>query len=106
MDDLVERLRDPERYVDAVDEAADRIEALEKDDTEIGHINKMNLYFDWSMEGVGFGQLLFTSEQGKIFCENECMSREAVRKILRAFAEYVADNAVLIDEATARQPKD
>ena len=57
-------------------------------------------YFDWGWKGCGFGQLSFDydNETGKITCMNECMGREAVRQLLHAFADYVADNAVLDDE--------
>ena len=55
------------------------------------------LYFNWSMEGVGFGQLSveYDRDLDKITCDNECMSREKVRKILVAFANHLVDNCEL-----------
>lgn len=55
-------------------------------------------YFDWGWPHFGFGQLSFgMRDDGKIYIDNECMSRDAVRKILHAFADHVADNGVLVD---------
>jgi hypothetical protein len=65
---------------------------------EIGSIHMASAYFDWSWRGIGFGQLSFSSKNGKITCMNECMSRERVRELLRAFADHIADNCVLDDE--------
>lgn len=64
---------------------------------EIDQLIGAKAYFSWSWEGCGFGQLSFAydRETGAISCSNECMSRENVRKLLHAFADYVADNAVL-----------
>lgn len=62
-------------------------------------VHHAQAYFDWGWQGCGFGQLSFSMDKGgKITCMNECMGREAVRKLLHAFADYVADNAVLDDE--------
>lgn len=55
----------------------------------------VNLYINWG--GAGFGQLsvCLDRETGKLTCDNECVSREAVRKILHAMADTLADNVVL-----------
>ena len=67
---------------------------------EIAGIHNANAYFDWGWTGRGFGQLSFSfnRETGKITCNNECMSRESVRELLRAFADHIADNCILEDE--------
>ena len=66
---------------------------------EIGGIHNANVYFDWCWNSVGFGQLSFTVDKtsGEIKCMNEFMSRDRVRELLRAFADHVADKAVLLD---------
>jgi hypothetical protein len=62
-------------------------------------IHWADMYFDWSWNGRGFGQLSFTKDEaGNLLCMNECMSRESVRKILHAMADYIADNATLEDQ--------
>ena len=65
---------------------------------EIGSIHNANAYFDWSWRGRGFGQLSFQYKDGKLTCNNECMSRESVRELLRAFADHIADTAILEGE--------
>lgn len=67
---------------------------------EISGIHHASAYFDWSWHKRGFGQLSFSynRETGKITCMNECMSRESVRQLLRAFADHIADNCELDDE--------
>ena len=70
---------------------------------EIGGIHHANVYFDWVWAGRGFGQLSFSMnrETGVITCNNECMSRDSVRQILRALADHIADNVELEDESHA-----
>ena len=50
-------------------------------------------YFDWQWSGCGFGQFSFSydRETGKWDCSNEMMKPESTRKLLHAFADYVAD---------------
>jgi hypothetical protein len=55
-------------------------------------------YFDWGWKGFGFGQLeVFLSKDGDLLIHNECMGRDRVRKILHAWADYIADRAMLTD---------
>lgn len=55
-------------------------------------------FFDWHWAGCGFGQMeVFLSKDGSLVIDNECLSRERVRKILHAWADYVADRAILRD---------
>lgn len=67
---------------------------------KIGAVFSGNAYFSWGWKNWGFGQLSFATDEetGEIHIGNECMSRERVRAILHAFADYVADNGVLEDE--------
>lgn len=41
-----------------------------------------NASFKWSLKGSGFGGLYFYQKNGKTHCDNECMSKETVRKIM------------------------
>jgi hypothetical protein len=42
---------------------------------------------DWSMTGFGFGQLYFYEKDGKIFCSNENMGKETIKKILNIMVD-------------------
>lgn len=66
---------------------------------EISSVHHANVYFDWCWNGFGFGQLSFSVDKvtGEIACMNECMSRDRVRELLHAFADHIADKAVLLD---------
>jgi hypothetical protein len=48
----------------------------------------------WSEKGRGFGEYAFWQEKGKIYCDNECDSRESVKRILC----HMVDQAILVDE--------
>ena len=48
----------------------------------------------WSKPGVGFGEMIFYFEDGKLHCENETMSREFLKERLCA----MVDNAIMDDE--------
>lgn len=37
---------------------------------------------DWSWKGVGHGQFYFRLKDGKIEVDNECMSKEFIKKVL------------------------
>ncbi len=65
----------------------------------VGDVHNANAYFDWAWKDVGFGQLSFSynRETGEVRCMNECMPRSAVRQLLHAFADHVADNCILED---------
>lgn len=71
----------------------------EKETPVICNIHNAAIYFDWSWKYIGFGQLsLQSNEDGVIEIDSECMSRDRVRKMLHAFADYVADNGVIEHE--------
>jgi len=57
-------------------------------------VPQRNIYFSWTMDGVGFGELGFYMEDGVLKCANECMSKERIKKILCS----MVDNAELNDE--------
>lgn len=56
-------------------------------------------YFDWCWQGCGFGQLSFGVKDGVWHCDTECMGPESTRKLLHAFADYVADQLTPVIEA-------
>lgn len=48
----------------------------------------------WSEKGRGFGEYHFWELDGQIFCDNECDSREAVKRVLC----QMVDQALFIDD--------
>lgn len=62
-------------------------------------------YFDWEWHGCGFGQLSFDFDRGTGLweCSNEGMDPDRVRKLLHAFADYVADNLKPVIEEENKQ---
>ena len=56
-------------------------------------VHSASAYFDWGWKGCGFGQFSFSVDPktGKWECSNEMMGPESARKLLHAFADYVAD---------------
>lgn len=77
----------------------ERVAIRQANPPEVHGIHQGNAYFDWGWKGCGHGQLSFTfdPEGDKITCMNECMGRDSVRKILHAFADFVADRVILED---------
>ncbi len=63
-------------------------------------VHSGNAYFDWQWTGCGFGQLSFSVKDGKWSCDTEMMGPASTRKLLHAFADYVADQLepILIKE--------
>jgi hypothetical protein len=61
-----------------------------------------NIYFNWSADN-GFGQLSVEDIDRKLSCSNECLSKESVRALLHAWADYVADNCELQDKPFAER---
>jgi len=68
---------------------------MEDDCAPSGHT-----YFNWSAKGCGFGQLGFYTKEDddKVYCMNEMMSKEFVKKMLC----HMVDNAIMDDP----NPKD
>lgn len=62
--------------------------------------NKIDLYSDidisFSRTGFGFGQLRFYQKDDIIYCDNECMTKDTVKKILA----QMVDECVLLDTPT------
>lgn len=78
----------------------ERQKLMAENPPEIDDIHWASVYFSWGWKGCGFGQLDFrlNRETGEIRLGNECMSRERVRTLLVAFANHIADKAILDDE--------
>lgn len=85
----------------------ERAEVMRLNPPEVTWIHSGDAYFDWSWTACGFGQLSFSfdRETNVIQCSNECMGRDWVRTILHAFADFVADHAVLDDYNEDKPPK-
>lgn len=87
---------------------SERIALMNASNPEIETIVWSNIYVNWSWPGKGFGQLDVRTDQdepGVIRVDNECMDRESVRKILHAWADFIADRAVFDDsERTGDAP--
>ena len=75
---------------------------------KVDYVHYSNSYFDWGWKGCGFGQLSFSidGETGNITCMNEYMGRDSVRKLLHAFADFIADRAILLDNPEDIPPID
>ena len=78
----------------------ERAQLAEKEVPEIDGVHAADIYIDWGWTHKGFGQLrvYINKTDGKIHIDDEYIRRESVRKILHAFADYVADNGVLASE--------
>lgn len=75
----------------------ERYALMDANPPEIGSIHNGSVYFDWCWKGCGFGQLSFEVDRDtqKILCNNECMSRESIRKILTSLANHIAETCEL-----------
>lgn len=51
------------------------------------------VYLRFGMKNFGFGELSFRVQGDKIYCENELMSKETIKKILN----IMVDNCELMD---------
>jgi hypothetical protein len=47
----------------------------------------------WTAEGIGFGHLAFYEKDGKIYCNNEYMSKGFIRRVLNK----LVDESILND---------
>lgn len=48
---------------------------------------KKKVVFSFVITSFGFGEVKFVSHNGKVFCDNECMSKETVKEILSTFVD-------------------
>jgi hypothetical protein len=55
----------------------------------------------WSIKGKGFGELVFYRDGDKLYCQNECMSKETILGIM-----YVLlDKCILTDPIPSKKKK-
>lgn len=85
---------------------SERVAIMEANPPQVSSLHNAATYFDWGWKGCGFGQLEVRLDDGVIIIENECMGRERVRKILHAWADFVADRAILSDNLEDIPPID
>lgn len=58
--------------------------------------DETHLYIDWGADGWGWGTLNFWREEGRLVCDNECMSRRFCKTVLeRLVAEIGREPALL-----------
>jgi hypothetical protein len=86
----------------------ERQKMMEENPPVVTGAHYANAYFDWEWMGCGFGQLSFNLDREKmeLTAMNECMGRNSVRKFLHAFADYIADRVVLLDNPDDIPPVD
>jgi hypothetical protein len=53
----------------------------------------------WGAVGIGFGEFTFFYRNGVLMCDNECMSKEFVKKALCA----MVDNCTSVDEGVTEE---
>jgi hypothetical protein len=56
-------------------------------DGEIPDDGTENIMFAWGIKDFGFGTTTFYYKDGKLFCNNETLSKESIKKILCAFVD-------------------
>ena len=61
--------------------------------TDDGNFQTESIMFAWSVKGFGFGTTTFYYENGTLFCDNETLSKDAVKMLLCKFV----DSAQFID---------
>ena len=49
--------------------------------------DRESVVFRWNVEKVGFGEISFYYKDGKLECNNECMSKEFIKEILCDFVD-------------------
>lgn len=37
---------------------------------------------NWTLKGIGFGQFYFYEKDGVLYCDNEMMSKESIKRVL------------------------
>lgn len=55
-----------------------------------GHSNGFTI--GWAVKGIGFGMIDFLFSKGKIYCSNETMDKEFIKKILN----HIVDKSILV----------
>ena len=45
------------------------------------------LYMKWGISGFGFGELFFYEKDDQMYCDNELMSKDTIKKILNVMVD-------------------
>ena len=45
------------------------------------------IIFNWGAKGVGFGQIIIVSNDGKLYIDDECMSKEFIKEMFGHFID-------------------
>lgn len=72
----------------------ERAKLRQENPPTVSFLERFEVFMGWSWKGCGFGELYikFDEVTGKYIGDQECMSKESVRKFLHALADHVADN--------------
>ena len=49
--------------------------------------NNEAVCIQWGREEIGFGEITFYYKNGKLMCDNECMSKDFIKQILSDFVD-------------------
>lgn len=60
---------------------------------EITNVNNVGLWFSWSQDTVGWGELSISCKDGVIRADTENMSKEWTRRALYALADKIVEEA-------------
>lgn len=60
----------------------------------------------WGCKGVGFGEFAFAKKGDKVYCDNECMSREFVLAVFKAWLDTVEFDWEHVDGKWVHQQRD
>lgn len=55
-----------------------------------------NFTLNWSTDNIGFGQFRFYEKDGELFCDNEMMSKEFVKRMLCQMVDECAFTQVRV----------
>lgn len=61
------------------------VEIFEQLDDKVDLHNSFTI--DWTLKGIGFGQYRFYKKDGKIYCSNECMNKESIKRVLNTLVD-------------------
>jgi len=54
---------------------------------EVRKESQPGIIFNWGAKGVGFGQITIVSREGKLYIDDECMSKEFIKEMFGHFVD-------------------
>lgn len=63
--------------------------------------NRPTIIIQWAEKGRGFGEYVFYQEDGKLYCKNECDSKETVKRIMT----HMVDQAIFTEPRREKKCK-